>query len=102
MFSHAEITDMHAHFTSVEGLAKNLLDPNNTLFIITLKVLIFRKKVLMEQFGGFTAPPRVINLCMRNGKLQVRYQVFYNFRRISSRIFRTGYIQISRSDAMGA
>ena len=57
VFSHTDLAVMHAYPMYAEGLAGNPLDPDFVPFTCALTATLSGKPVLMEEFGGCTAPP---------------------------------------------
>jgi endo-1,4-beta-mannosidase len=57
IFSHTDLAVMHAYPMYTEGLARTPLDPDFVPFTCALTAALSGKQVLMEEFGGCTAPP---------------------------------------------
>jgi endo-1,4-beta-mannosidase len=57
IFSHTDLAVMHAYPMYAEGLASSPLDPDFVPFSCALTAALSGKQVLMEEFGGCTAPP---------------------------------------------
>ena len=57
IFSHTDFAVIHAYPMYSEGLARSPLDPDFVPFTCALTAALSGKPVLMEEFGGCTAPP---------------------------------------------
>ena len=57
IFSKTDFAVMHSYPMYMEGLARDPLDPDLVPFTCALTAALCGKPVLMEEFGGCTAPP---------------------------------------------